>query len=159
MGYSKRAFIEAAFAEIGYASYVYDLQPEQLDLALRRMDAMMATWNALGIRVGYPIPASPGSSDLDEETGVPDAVNEAIVTNLAIRLAPSVGKAASEETKATARAAYLAVLNKTAVMPEMQLPSTMPSGAGNKGWRNDDAFVTPPEDPLLAGKDGPLEFI
>ena len=30
MGYSKRQFIEAALAEIGLASYAFDLQPEQL---------------------------------------------------------------------------------------------------------------------------------
>jgi hypothetical protein len=54
MGYTKRQFISAAFEEIGLASYVFDLQPEQLQSALRRLDAMMADWNAKGIRLGYP---------------------------------------------------------------------------------------------------------
>ena len=35
MGYSKRQFVAAAFEEIGLASYVFDLQPEQLQSALR----------------------------------------------------------------------------------------------------------------------------
>ena len=56
MGYKKRQFISAAFEEIGLASYVFDLQPEQLQSALRRLDAMMADWNAKGIRLGYPAP-------------------------------------------------------------------------------------------------------
>jgi hypothetical protein len=42
MGYKKRQFISAAFEEIGLASYVFDLQPEQLESALRRLDAMIA---------------------------------------------------------------------------------------------------------------------
>ena len=75
MGYTKRQFISAAFEEIGLASYVFDLQPEQLESALRRLDAMMADWNAKGIRLGYPLPSSPQDSSLDEETLVPDSAS------------------------------------------------------------------------------------
>ncbi|OYW93885.1 MAG: hypothetical protein B7Z23_04325, partial [Pseudomonadales bacterium 32-61-5] len=88
MGYSKRQFISAAFEEVGLASYVFDLQPQQIESALRRLDAMMAEWNAKGIRLGYPLPNSPESSDLSAESQVPDSANEAIITNLAIRIAP-----------------------------------------------------------------------
>jgi len=73
MGYSKRQFVTAAFEEIGLASYVFDLNPEQMESALRRLDAMMADWNAKGIRLGYPLPSSPQNSDLDEQTNVPDS--------------------------------------------------------------------------------------
>ena len=66
MGYSKRQFVAAAFEEIGLASYVFDLQTEQLQSAMRRIDAMMADWNGKGIRLGYPLPGSPQDSDLDE---------------------------------------------------------------------------------------------
>jgi RNase H-fold protein (predicted Holliday junction resolvase) len=59
VGYSKRQFVEAAFAEIGLASYAFDLQPQDLEQVLRRLDAMMAEWNAKGIRLGYPLPGSP----------------------------------------------------------------------------------------------------
>ena len=103
MGYKKRQFISAAFEEIGLASYVFDLQPEQLDSALRRLDAMIADWNAKGIRLGYPLPSSPQDSDLDEETNVPDSAYEAIICSLAIRLAPSYGKQVMAETKTTAK--------------------------------------------------------
>ena len=72
MAYTKRDIVEQAFEEIGLASYVFDLQPQQLESALRRLDAMMATWNAKGIRLGYPLPSSPADSDLDQEVGVPD---------------------------------------------------------------------------------------
>jgi len=65
MGYSKRQFVEAAFEEVGLAAYVFDLQPQQLESALRRLDAMMAEWNAKGIRLGYPLPGSPQNSDIN----------------------------------------------------------------------------------------------
>jgi hypothetical protein len=146
MGYTKRQFISASFEEIGLASYVFDLQPEQLESALRRLDAMMADWNAKGIRFGYPLPSSPQDSSLDEETLVPDSAYEAIICSLGIRLAPMFGKTVMPDTKAT--------------FPlEQQLPATMPAGAGNKPWRvYDNPFIRPPANPVTAGPDGPLEY-
>jgi hypothetical protein len=159
MGYSKRQFVAAAFEEIGLASYAFDLQPQQFESALRRLDAMMASWNALGIRLGYPLPSSPQFSDLDAQSEVPDSANEAIITNLTIKLAPGYGKQVMPETKATAKETYNTLLSRAAVPMEQQLPSTMPSGAGNKPWRvYDDPFLRPPVDPVLAGQDGPIQF-
>lgn len=159
MGWTKRQFVAQAFEEIGLASYVFDLSPEQMESALRRLDSMMATWNSKGIRLGYPIPSSPQDSNLDAETGVPDSANEAIYLNLGIRLAPSFGKTVSADTKAAAKMAYDSLLSRAAMPMEQQMPAHMPAGAGNKPWRNtDNPFLTPPVDPLLAGQDGPIEF-
>ena len=159
MGYSKRQFVAAAFEEIGLASYVFDLQPEQLQAALRRLDAMIADWNGKGIRLGYPLPGSPQDSDLDEPTLVPDWANEAIITNGAVRLAPGYGKVVMPETKAVAKDSYNTLLQRATMPPEQQLPATMPAGAGNKPWRvYDNPFIRPPVDPVDAGPDGPLQF-
>lgn len=159
MGWTKRQFVEQAFEEIGYASYAYDLEPEQLQAAMRRLDSMMATWNAKGIRLGYPVPSSPEIGDLDEETGVPDRANEAIYLNLALRLAPAVGKTILTETKTSAKMAYNEVLQNATMPNEMQFPDTLPAGQGNKPWRwRDSPFIRPPKDPIDAGPDGPIEF-
>ena len=159
MGYTKRQFISAGFEEIGLASYVFDLGPEQLQSALRRLDAMMADWNAKGIRLGYPLPSSPQDSSLDEETLVPDSAYEAIICSLAIRLAPSFGKTVMIETKTTAKQGYDILLQRATFPLEQQLPGTMPSGAGNKPWRvYDNPYVRPPYYPVTAGPDGPLEY-
>jgi hypothetical protein len=159
MGYSKRQFVAAAFEEIGLASYVFDLQQEQLQSAMRRIDAMMADWNGKGIRLGYPLPNSPQDSDLDEPTLVPDWANEAIITNGAVRIAPGYGKVVMPETKAVAKDSYNTLLQRATMPPEQQLPATMPAGAGNKPWRvYDNPFIRPPVDPVDAGPDGPLQF-
>ena len=159
MGWTKRQFIEQAFDEIGLASYAFDLTPEQMQSALRRLDTMIAAWNALGIRLGYPLPSSPQDSDLDEQTNVPDRSNEAIYTNLAIKLAPSYGKQVMPDTKATAKESYNTLLSIAAMPNQQQMPGTMPAGAGNKAWRDyDSPFLRRPVDPILAGGDGPLEF-
>ena len=159
MGWTKRQFIEQAFDEIGLASYAFDLTPEQMHSALRRLDTMIAAWNAFGIRLGYPLPSSPQDSDLDEQTNVPDSSNEAIYTNLGIKLAPSYGKQVMPDTKMTAKESYNTLLSFAAMPMEQQMPGTMPAGAGNKPWRvYDNPFLRQPQNPVLVGGDGPLEF-
>lgn len=157
MGWTKRQFVTEAFDSIGLASYVFDLQPEQLQSALRKLDTQMATWNAKGIRLGYPLPSSPQDSDLDEETNVPDSAFEAVYTNLAIKIAPSFGKQVAIEIKVAAKQAYDTLLQRATAPIEKQLPSTMPLGAGQKPWRLDDPFVAPPQNPVQTGPEGYLE--
>lgn len=159
MGYSKRQFVAAALEEIGLAGYVFDLQPEQMQSALRRLDAMMAEWNAKGVRLAYPLPGSPENSDIDAESEVPDAANEAIICCLALRVAPSYGKQVSANTLLNAKNAYNTLLSRAAMPPEQQLPGTMPAGAGRKMWQTGlDPFLQSPVDPVQAGPDGILEF-
>lgn len=155
MSYTKREFVEGAYAEIGAASYVFDLSAEDLQLALRRLDSMMAEWNARGIRLGYPLPASPSDSDLDEITTVPDSANEAIITNLAVRLAPGIGKTPAIETKVAASHALDTLLARAAMPSPIQLPS-MPYGAGSK--QVDSTFTPAPDSPLQAGPDSEITF-
>ena len=158
MGYTRRQFIEDAFEEIGMGADQYDLQPSMLQGAMRRLNRMMAEWNGKGVRLGYPIPSNANGGDLDDETDVPDSAWEAIVTSLAIRIAPSYGKQVSPDTKAAAKRAYSTVLQRSTMPPEMQL-GAIPAGAGNKPWRyNDNPFLPPPSDPIDVGPDGELEY-
>lgn len=160
MSWTKKQFVVQAFDEIGIAAYIYDLQPEQLQTALRRLDSMMASWNTLGIRIGYPLPGEPNASDIDDATSVPDSANETIYLNLAIRLAPGMGKVVSMDTKMAAKAAYDNLLLGVAFPPEMRLPTTMPLGAGNKPSQlgNENPFVQQLDIPLQAGQDSFLDF-
>lgn len=144
MSWTKRQFIEIAFEQIGLASYVFDLQAEQLESALRTLDAMVASWNAKGVKIGYPLPSSPESSSLDTETGVPDACNEAIYLSLAIRLAPTMGKLVSRETKVAARSAMKNLYSLSAIPDEMQITG-LPRGQGHKAsGRRENRFLSPP---------------
>lgn len=157
MGWTKQQFIDAAFDEIGLASYMYDLQPEQQQVALQKLDSMMAAWNAKGIRIGYPIPTNALDSSLSDESNVPDSANEAIFLNLAVRLAPSYGKQLQLETKQNAKSSYDTLMAIAAMPNEMQLGS-MPSGAGNRRYNETRPFLSPPVDPLLAGNDTTIDF-
>lgn len=159
MGWSKRQYVEQAFTEIGLAGYIFDITPEELNTALRQLDSMMAAWNAKGIRLGWPMPSSPQNSDLDDPTEITDAASEAIYCGLAVRIAPTFGKAVGGQTQFLAKQAYDQLLSLASVPPEKQLPRSMPAGAGNKPWRNNNGpFIFPPADPLLAGPDSEIEF-
>lgn len=159
MGWTKRDYIEQAFTEIGLAGYVFDLTPEELQTALRQLDSMMAKWNGRGIRIGWPMPSSPSNSDLDDATSVPDSANEAIYCGLAVRIAPTFGKTVGGQTQFFAKEGYDLLLSQAAQPIEKQLPDTMPAGAGNKPWRNNESpFIRHPIDPLLAGPDSVIEY-
>ena len=160
MSWTKRQLITASFDEIGLASNEFDIQPEELESALRRLDSMMAEWNVQGIRVGYPL-SSIANNSLDLDSGVPDSATEAIITNLAIRIAPSYGRQVSRDTKVAASKAYDTLLMRSlALQPhEKQYPGTLPVGAGNRRYRfRNENFFTRPEDPVDVGPDSVLDL-
>lgn len=156
MGWTKREYITAALEEIGLANYVFDLTPEQLQSALRRLDTMIAQWNGYGIRLGFPLSKDPSDAELDTVTMVPDFAHEAIITNLAVKMAPSYGKVVMPETKEMARSGYRMLTERFAMPPEQQLPASMPKGAGKKDRSR--PYLRQPADPILSGDDGVLDF-
>ena len=159
MPWTKRQFIAQAFEEIGLASYIYDLEPEQLQSAARRMDVMLANWNGQGIRIGYPIATNPEDIDIDTETNVPDSANQAIIANLAIILAPSFGKMVSPETKRAAKSGYDTLVARGQAPTTKRMPQGWPKGAGYKSWRNNQRPFTPePAEEIENGTDSVLDF-
>ena len=153
MGYTKRQIIEQAFEEMGLASYVFDLTADQLESALRRLDLMVASWYLKNIRIGYPLPISPENSNIDQEVDTPMQANEALVLNLAVRLAPSYGKSLSPDTKANAKLTYDQLLIQAAAPIQLQYDKTLPLGAGYK--RTDQVFDNPPDlNPIVVESNG-----
>jgi len=162
MSWTKRQLITSAFEEMGITPNTFDITPEEFESALKRMDSMMAEWNVEGIRVGYPL-SSIADSSLDEDSGVPDSATEAILSNLAIRLAPSFGKVVPREVKVTAKKAYNTLLMRAlALYPqEKQYQGTLPVGAGNSYYRNgrtNQVFFPKPTDPVDVGPDSILDL-
>lgn len=159
MSWTKKEFVLAAFEELGLSDANYNLQDSQLQTALKRLDSMMSSWNAKGIRLSYPLPSSPGDSNLDTDTTVPDAANEAIYLNLAIRIAPSFGKPVTQELKTSARDAYRILLSFNAYPVQEKQLSPLPKGAGYKTHvDNTNRFLIPNDNALDVGSDGELDL-
>lgn len=158
MGWTKRAFVTAAFSEIGIASYDIALPADQVVSAVQRLDAMMADWNGRGIRLGYPL-EGPTATDIDAESGVPDWANRAIICNLALEIAPGVGRQPMPATSRNAKMGFSTVSARCTRPLPMQLPGTMPAGQGNRWQRTTlNPFLNPPADEIAAGDDGIIEY-
>lgn len=152
MPWTKRQIVSEAFAEIGKGSYSFDMQPEEYQTALRRLDAMMATWGATAnIRIGYS--GGNGFGDIGAETEVPDWAVSAMYLNLAINLAPSYGKTVSPDTKINAKIALDSIMNATTELAPRYLGGYAGAGAGL--W---NTILPPPPDPLETGAGGDLDF-
>jgi hypothetical protein len=160
MSWTKDVLIREAFGEIGLNAATFNVNADRLNGALIRLEAMMAQWNAKGIRIGYNLASGADGAELDQDSGLPDSAYETVICSLAMRLAPGLGKVVAAETKATAKAGYDTLLSLAAMPSEQQYQNTMPRGAGNKPWRwsNGSPFMSTPVDPILAGGDGPIEF-
>lgn len=135
MSLTKRQLVEEAYEELALAPNSFNLQAEDIQAGLRRIESMLRTWLNVGVDTGYIFPVTPDYSDPNDESGILDMYDEAVRTNAAIRIAPLFGKAVSNETRVAAAIAYQAMLVPRPV-PQMQLPRNLPVGAGNRvyGW-------------------------
>jgi hypothetical protein len=144
---TKRELILSAFSELGLAAYAFDLQPEQLQEALRRLDAMLATWAGKGIRIGYA--GGNGMGEIDTESTIPAWAQDAVTLGLAIRIAPAYGKTPSIDTKANFRDALQIVLGKC----------VRPSVRNVSGYAGNSKQLAVSQPDIEIGNDGVLNFI
>ena len=159
MSYSKKEFVEAALTEIGKGGLDFDIQPEEVEQGVERLDAMMAEWNVSGVRLPYPLAPDPMSTELDAKTNVPDWANKPIICNFALELAPSYGKEPSRQTKIGASSGYKSLLALAAQPNTVQFPETLPRGAGQKTWRTTrNPFFTNPTPRLPTGQGDNLDL-
>ena len=128
----KRDIIQQAFEECGQAGYEFELESEEYESALRRLNAMMAEWLAgYGIDLGYNFPNN-GNGSAADESGIPDGAVQTVVTQLAGRIAPSIGKAMSADTARVMAQSFALLRSTYAVTPTLQLRGDTIRGAGNK---------------------------
>lgn len=158
--YTKRAIIEDAYAELALAGWVWDLQPEEIQWAVKRLDMMASRWAFKGIMIGYPGSSDPAGSNPDEELPVQDYAIEPLVMNLAVTIAAGKGKQLQGRTLASAIQGYNDLIAEAASnrMIPLRRPYYMPIGAGNKPQRYFQGPFVPPnsDDPLPVAENGDL---
>ena len=158
--WTKAQLVADSFAELALAGHVFDIDPEEQQQALRRLEMMLGNWEGRGITLGYSFSATPEGIDPDVDSGIPDAAVEAVVINLAKRLAAGFGKVLGPQQLADARDSFSVLLRQAAFPKEMQLPAGMPRGAGAKPWRSQRPFINPPTTtPLSVGDGGDLDIL
>lgn len=139
---TRRDIIIQAYGELGLAEYNFDLSPEEWATARRRLDSMMAQWETL-VSIGYLMPSDPDDSDLDDDTNLPQGTVDAVALNLALQLAPGLGKTPAIETKIAAKDGKNRVLAQFAVIPQKQYSGNLPVGSGNKPLPGYNGYFRP----------------
>lgn len=132
MSWTKRQIAFEAFKELGLASHEHDLSADEIMAAVRRLDMIVASWDIMGRKIGYPLPNSPEKTKAEAETNIPDWAALGLAAHLAISIAPQYGKNVSRETRHTAQSAMNSIYSyASAPDPRHSFPG-MPYGAGNK---------------------------
>lgn len=122
------SLIEGALKEIGVVSVAVPSSPEQITDGLIKLNSLMNLWLSWGIIMKW-VPITVPGEDLNEPI---DATN-AIVTNLAIKLAPTYSKPVSQDLRNNARIELDMVksLYQEICIPDKVVSSALPLGAGN----------------------------
>lgn len=138
MSWTKRQLINQSYGMFGLTSYAFSLTPEQLETAILLLDSMMAAWATTeGIRIGYNQSSTPGQTDPDQDSGVPDFANMGVSFKLSELLAGTIGKAIQPAMLVIGKNAYDSLLSwaMSHSIPEMQYARNTPRGSGNKPYQ------------------------
>lgn len=125
---TKAELVTAALREIGIADHEFDISPGELVSGAKRLDQMMYHWYDRGIKFPYNY-----EGGLTDNTGIPTVAEEAAITNLALRLAPSYGKQVDIGVQSVAKQAMTSLFRESAY-PEERYLQLHPVGAGYKSY-------------------------
>lgn len=140
---TKYDLVVAAYENLGLAEYVFDLQPEEIASGVKRLDRMMADFDARGIRLGYPIAAIAAAPSPTQVISIPDWAEDPVSLQLSLRIAPTIPKQVSMDVKKSAREGYRTLLMADYEIPQMQMPRHMPIGLGNRRNTKNQQFFAP----------------
>lgn len=128
--------VQAAEAPIG---------ADKAQTAIRYLNRMMFAYDVDGISLGYT-----EVTNLSDPITVPNGAIEAIIANLAIRLAKQFMKPVTPDLAARASEGEKTLLNLAVTIGPSQYPETLPVGSGNEHDTNfGDSFYSQPEEPIL----------
>ena len=139
----KSDIINGAFSEMRISGLTVSPDPRDLELALRRLEQMMAEFQIRGICLGYNFQLTPDPSD---ETGVELYAQGMMDRNLAVRLIPAFNQTVPQTLFALANGSLSTISTKVHSdrLRQVQPPRRMPTGSGanriNRNWRR---FETP----------------
>tara|TARA_R110000764_G_scaffold132941_5_gene220870 strand:- start:5837 stop:6556 length:720 start_codon:yes stop_codon:yes gene_type:complete len=118
----------AAYSELRISGLTSSPLPEEIELAVRRLDNMMLGWRNKNLCVSYNRSASYSDIDPNQDSGLNDTDMFAVVANLAKNLCSSFGKACPQQTLADAKEGYDNLFS--VVVPARESNPYLPLGTG-----------------------------
>lgn len=127
--FTKVDVIKDAYSKIRISGLTVNPTPEDLELALKRLENMMATWFARNIVVNYQFEENP---DPNSQNGVIRSFQDAMSSNLAIKLIADFNKEAPQTLFAQASSGLETVSGVVAMdrLNKVQYPTRQPRGSG-----------------------------
>jgi hypothetical protein len=123
----KRDLIEAAFESWGSAGYEFERSPEEVNSALRKLNAMMWQWP--WDRLDYVQPTY-GAGKPEEYSGIPPWAAQAVSDNLCLLIAPANAATLSREQGVAASRSLTYVQGRVSVIPPALFRPHTPRGSG-----------------------------
>ena len=125
---TKIKLIGRAYSKLEISGINVNPSPEDVVIALDELETMMAELDSRNVCVGFNFEDEP---DPSSESYVPRWAENAVQTNIAIRLATEFGKMANQGLSAQANQSMSNLVARTAKVRSIAPSSRQPSGSGN----------------------------
>ena len=139
MNTTKGDIVNLAYSLMEISGLTVTAGPEDLELALDRLESMMAEFLIKTIDVGYYFENEP---DLATPHNIDYALTYPVGCNLAVRLCPDFGKTPNPVLLAMQKSGYSVLLGVTTSVSHTNYPSRMPVGSGNRLHSSFNQFFT-----------------
>lgn len=129
MSITKGDLVIRALKMLGVVDSITSADPEEIQDGLECLDSMVAEWENHGIRIGYILPADGVKTMPDDESGIADTRVLGVASNLAVNMAPMLGREAQPTVKSRAKLFYEGLFSVE--LTQRQSDPMMPTGTGN----------------------------
>jgi len=126
---TKNDIVLTAYEELSISGITSSPSPEDIRMAVKRLDMMVLGWQNLGLCLSYIRSEGFNNIDPNQDSGLNDVNAHAVSLNLAKTLAPAFGKPLSPDTRAEARKAYLGLFSSDLTYREAD--PYQPTGSGH----------------------------
>lgn len=122
--------ISDAYSQLRISGLTVQPTPEDLEIALMRLENMMAEWESRNICTGYNFEDTP---DPNSDLNVKRAYWHCLATNLAVRMVPDFNKEVNQVLFSQASASLSNLSGRVALdrLNQVQYPRRMARGSGN----------------------------
>ncbi len=126
---TKNDIVLTAYEELSISGITSSPSPEDIRMAVKRLDMMVLAWQNSGLCLSYVRSEGFNNIDPNQDSGLNDVNAHAVSLNLAKTLAPAFGKPLNPDTRAEARKAYLGLFSSDLTYREAD--PYQPTGSGH----------------------------
>jgi hypothetical protein len=133
--------ITDAYQEILVQADEQSMSDANMQAAIRTLNRLMLKWDVSGMPLGFTI-----ITNVSDTVTVSDGALDAIVANLAVRLAPQFDRNVSIELAAAARSGMKSIEFISVTIAPTPRPDNLSIGSGNESWPYVDHFYNEEQD-------------